>query len=125
MSKVTIVDKKALVDSWLIIKLQVLIHCELNGINVSESDINALVHLIKTGETELSNFCIEASSDIRMFKSPQSVRNFVSKAEKQKLIVKSGVSKKRISINPDLGIINTGENILIDYKFLCKNFNES
>ena len=99
-----------------------MIHCELNGINISEADSNALVHLIKLGETELSFFCIEASSDARMFKSAQSVRNFVSKAEKQKLIVKKGNTKKKISINPDLGIVTEAENLLIDYKFLCKDF---
>ena len=88
MAKLTIVDKKAQVSVWSILKLQIMIHCELNGINISEADSNALVHLIKLGETELSFFCIEASSDARMFKSAQSVRNFVSKAEKQKLIVK-------------------------------------
>lgn len=122
MAKLTIVDKKAQVSVWSILKLQIMIHCELNGINISEADSNALVHLIKLGETELSFFCIEASSDARMFKSAQSVRNFVSKAEKQKLIVKKGNTKKKISINPDLGIVTEAENLLIDYKFLCKDF---
>lgn len=122
MAKLTIVDKKAQVSVWSILKLQIMIHCELNGINISEADSNALVHLIKLGETELSFFCIEASSDPRMFKSAQSVRNFVSKAEKQKLIVKKGNTKKKISINPDLGIVTEAENLLIDYKFLCKDF---
>ena len=122
MAKLTIVDKKAQVSVWSILKLQIMIHCELNGINISEADSNALVHLIKLGETELSFFCIEASSDTRMFKSAQSVRNFVSKAEKQKLIVKKGNTKKKISINPDLGIVTEAENLLIDYKFLCKDF---
>ena len=122
MAKLTIVDKKAQVSVWSILKLQIMIHCELNGINISEADSNALVHLIKLGETELSLFCIEASSDARMFKSAQSVRNFVSKAEKQKLIIKKGSTKKKISINPDLGIVTEAENLLIDYKFLCKDF---
>lgn len=122
MAKLTIVDKKSQVSVWSILKLQIMIHCELNGINISEADSNALVHLIKLGETELSFFCIEASSDARMFKSAQSVRNFVSKAEKQKLIVKKGNTKKKISINPDLGIVTEAENLLIDYKFLCKDF---
>lgn len=122
MAKLTIVDKKAQVSVWSILKLQIMIHCELNKINISEADSNALVHLIKLGETELSFFCIEASSDARMFKSAQSVRNFVSKAEKQKLIVKKGNTKKKISINPDLGIVTEAENLLIDYKFLCKDF---
>ena len=99
-----------------------MLHCELNKINISEADTNALVQLIKLGETELSSFCIEASSDPRMFKSPQSVRNFVSKAERQKLIVKNGSSKKKIQVNPELGIITNIDNILLDYKLLCRNF---
>jgi hypothetical protein len=122
MAKLTLVDKKAEVDSWTIVKIQVMLHCELNKINISEADTNALVQLIKLGETELSSFCIEASSDPRMFKSPQSVRNFVSKAERQKLIVKNGSSKKKIQVNPELGIITNIDNILLDYKLLCRNF---
>lgn len=122
MAKLTLVDKKAEVSSWTIVKIQVLLHCEINQLNISEADTNALVHLIKLGETELSLFCIEASSDPRMFKSPQSVRNFVSKAEKQNLIVKKGTTKKKISINPELGIVTNASNLLLDYKFLCRDF---
>lgn len=123
MAAVTVVDKKAEITSWTIVKLQVMIHCEINSINISEADTNALVHLIKLGEIELSDFCIEASSDPRMFKSAQSVRNFVSKAEKQKLIIKKGTTKKKICVNPDLGIISEANNLMITYKFLCRNFN--
>jgi hypothetical protein len=122
MAKLTLIDKKAQVDSWTIVKLQLMLHCELNKINISEADTNALVQLVKQGETELSSFCIDASSDSRMFKSAQSVRNFVSKAEKQNLIVKSGNTKKRIKINPELGIVTNADNIMLDYKLLCRDF---
>jgi hypothetical protein len=71
-----------------------------------------------SGPIELTHFCYDASSDEEMiFKSPQSVRNAINKAEKFKLVVKDDSNKKIILINPDLKIQVEG-NILLDYKFL-------
>jgi hypothetical protein len=71
------------------------------------------------GEQELTTFCNLVYNE-NIFRSPQTVRNALSKAEKKELITKVGRSKKKISIHPELEIITQG-NILLDYKFLSIN----
>jgi hypothetical protein len=68
------------------------------------------------GEKELTEFC-EAAVEKKIFGSSQSVRNALAKAEKRKLIVKQGRSKKKIQINPEIRIQTNG-NILLDYKIV-------
>lgn len=109
-------SKKSKMDTWNIIKYQILTHCFLENINVSDSDLQCLVLLSIKGESELTAFCSDVY-ERNIFKSPQTVRNAISKAEKKNLIIKEGKSKKRISINPKLNLQTQG-NILLDYKFL-------
>jgi hypothetical protein len=67
---------------------------------------------------ELTDFCYDASSEEEpIFKSPQTVRNSVNKAEKNNLVIKDASNKKLIKLNPDLKIQTEGT-ILLDYKFL-------
>ena len=118
-----------------IIKYQLLNYCFLNRIKLSECDMDCLVLLGLAGEQELVKFCShEAISDelIKherwykeefsskgkkrgLFKSSQSVRNFINRQTKKGLIVKQGKSKKKIKLNPDLGIY-TGGSVLLNYK---------
>jgi len=65
---------------------------------------------------ELTKFCI-LLADEKIFKSPQSARNALVKAEKKKLIVKNGINKKTISLNKDINIQTNGL-VLLDYKIL-------
>lgn len=104
-------------NKWDIVKYQILTHCYLKKINVSDSDLDCLTLLCINGEQELTSFCTEVHNR-NIFKSSQTVRNVLTKAEKKQLIVKEGRSKKRISINPLLQVETTG-NILLDYKFLA------
>jgi hypothetical protein len=59
-----------------------------------------------------------------IFKSAQSCRNALTKAEKKKLIVKNGSNKKTISINTSMNIQTEGS-ILLDYKILGVEAKES
>lgn len=115
-AKVNKVDKKTMMDRWGIVKYQILTHCYLNKIPISDSDLECLTLLSIQGEQELTLFCNEVS-DRKIFQSTQTVRNALSKAEKKNLIVKEGRNKKKILISPRIGVQTRG-NILLSYNFL-------
>lgn len=114
MAIVTQVRKKITMDIWDIVKFQISMYCHLQDISVSDADINCLALLAITGESELGNFC-DIVVNKKIFASTQSVRNALAKAEKKKLVVKQGKSKKKISVNPGMNVQTSGS-ILLDYK---------
>jgi hypothetical protein len=92
---------------------------------MSESDLNCLTLLSFNEPIELTHFCYDASSEEDwIFKSPQTVRNCINKAEKNKLIIKDSGNKKLIMLNPELKIQTSGT-ILLDYKFLANDTKEA
>ena len=103
MALVNKVDKKAQVSLDEAIKFQILTYCFFNDIQISLSDLNCLHLLSLSGNIEMTKFC-NLVSEGGIFKSPQSCRNALSKAEKKGLIVKKGNNKKTISLNPDMDI---------------------
>lgn len=116
MALVNQIDKRVKMDRFDIIKYQILTHCYLNKISVSEADLNCLTYLALEGDQELTTFCSKAHGQ-HIFSSIQSVRNCLTKAEKKHLIKKEGKNRKKIFIHPDLKVFCKG-NILLDYKFL-------
>jgi hypothetical protein len=125
MALVNQVQKRVKMPKWDVVKFQILTHCYINRIAMSESDLNCLTLLSFNEPIELTSFCYDASAEEEwIFKSPQTVRNCVNKAEKNGLIVKDAKNKKIIMINPDLKIQTEG-NILLDYKFLGNDTQES
>jgi hypothetical protein len=116
MAVVNQVDKKVKIDKWGIIKYQLVTHCYLNNIFVSDSELNCLTYLTMQGEQELTSFC-NIIYEKKIFSSPQSARNCLAKLEKKGMIIKEGKNKKKITINPALNIHSQG-NILLDFKFL-------
>lgn len=124
MALVNQVQKKVMMPKWNIVKFQILTHCYINGIEMSNSDLNCLTLLSFNQPIELTHFCYDASSDEEtIFKSPQTVRNCINKAEKNNIIVKDKENKKIIFLNPDLKIQTEGT-ILLDYKFLGNDSKE-
>jgi hypothetical protein len=123
MAIVSQVRKNVKMDLWNIVKFQLAVHCHLKQLNVSDLDLNCITFLALSGETELTEFCDRATKN-KIFSSPQSVRNAVTKAEKRELLVKNGKNKKTILINPALNIQIEG-NILLDYKILRVEATES
>jgi len=125
MALVNQVQKKVKLSKWDVVKFQLLTHCYINKITMSESDLNCLTLLSFNEPIELTNFCLDASAEEDwIFKSPQTVRNSVNKAEKNKLVIKDSSNKKLIKINPSL-LIQTMGTILLDYKFLGHDTEES
>ena len=123
MAVVNRVEKKVKMSKDEIIKYQILTHCFLNNIQISRSDLNCLCELAKKGMQELTSFCKEIS-DKNIFKSKQSVRNALTKAEKKNLIVKNGSNKKSIYINNDINIQTEGI-IFLDFKIMGVETEES
>jgi len=119
MALVTQVQKRLVMSKEDIIKYQIVTHCYINRITMSESDLDCLLLLSVIGPIELSHFCYEASDEHKIFKSEQTVRNCINKCEKNNLVIKNPENKKIISIHPDLKIQTEGD-ILLDYKFLGK-----
>ena len=118
MALVNQVQKKIKMPKWDVVKFQILTHCYVNKIAMSESDLNCLTLLSFNQPVELTHFCYDASSEEEpIFKSPQTVRNCINKAEKNSLVLKDEDNKKVIFLNPDLKIQTDGT-ILLDYKFL-------
>jgi hypothetical protein len=116
MAVVNQIDKKARMSKWDIVKYQILTHCYINKISVSEADLNCLTYLALEGDQELTSFCNKAHLK-EIFSSIQSVRNCLTKAEKKNLIKKEGKNKKKIYLNPEMKIYSKGT-ILLDFKFL-------
>lgn len=116
MAVVNQVDKKAQMTPWQIVKYQIITYCYIQGVQVSDSEINCLTHLAMEEEQELTSFC-NAIFERKIFSSSQSARNCITKLEKKGLIVKEGKNKKKISLNPTLNVHAKG-NILLNYKFL-------
>lgn len=123
MALVNQIDKRVKMNKFDIVKYQILTHCYLNKISVSEADLNCLTYLALEGDQELTSFCQKAHVK-HIFSSVQSVRNCLTKAEKKELIKKEGKNKKKIYINPTLNVFSKG-NILLDFKFLSVETQES
>lgn len=117
MALVNQVQKKMVMPIKDIIKFQILTHCYLTKIALSDSDLECLTLLSIIGPIELSSFCFEASDEHSVFKSEQTVRNCINKCEKNALVIKDSNNKKIVMVNPDLKIQTEGS-ILLDYKFL-------
>ncbi len=110
------VSKKVKMGKSDIVKYQLLTHCYLEKINVSNADLDCLTMLAFNGEIELTEFCNYAS-DEGVFKTPQSVRNAVIKFERKGMIEKNGKGRKMIKLATSLNVQAKG-NVLLDYKFV-------
>lgn len=123
MPQVNIVAKTAKITKAAAIKYQLITHCFIENIHLSNSDLDCLIELALLKEAELNSFC-KHLFEKKIFKSAQTVRNSLNKSEKNYLIVKSGRNRKVIQINPDIKIQTEG-NILLDYKLLALESEES
>ncbi len=110
-----VVNKQVQMSRSEIIKFQIITHCYVNKLVMSEADYNCLTLLGALGQSDLTEFCTLAAAH-NIFKTTQTVRNCLVKMERQGLIAKEGKSKKKISISPDVKIQGKGD-ILLHYKF--------
>ena len=116
MAIVKKVDKKIKVSINDTIKYQILTYCFFKKIQISNSDLMFLAELAKNDGIELTNFC-SLLADKKIFKTTQSARNAVTKAEKKTLIIKNGTSRKTVNISDKINIQTKGL-VLLDFKIL-------
>lgn len=116
MAKVDLVDKKISMDKSEIIRFQIMTHCYIHGISITDSDLECLTLLGTEESFEQSEF-FKLAIEKGIFKTPQTVRNSLRKAREYNLISKEGDWKKVVFLNPNLGIKTKG-NILLNYKIL-------
>jgi hypothetical protein len=110
------VEKKVRTTTKEVIRYQILTHCFFSNIQISNADLNCLSELALLGEHELTDFCKIAVTN-NIFKSPQSARNAITKAEKKGLVNKNGTNKKTVSISKDIKLQTEGA-VYLDYKVL-------
>lgn len=110
------VDKRVKLDKAQVVRYQIMTYCFLNNIQVSDSDLNCLTELglLETGE--LTSFC-NIVAEKKIFKTPQSARNAINKAEKKNLLTKEGKSRKTIKLSRDMNVQVSGT-VLLDFKFV-------
>ena len=105
------------------IKYQILTYCFFENIVISNSDLELLTVLSKNPKIEISKFCI-LLTELNIFKSAQSARNAISKAEKKSLILKKGSNKKTIVLNKTINVQKDGL-VLLNYKILGSESKET
>jgi hypothetical protein len=111
------VEKTGTLDRWQVVKFQLSTYCFLNGLSLSDADLNCLTLLATDGKSDLNVIC-KKIHDQKIFKSVQTARNSLIKAENSSLVFKEGKSRKKVWLNPDL-MIQTEGNILLNYKFVA------
>lgn len=114
--EVTKVSEKRKVAVTETIKYQIITYCFFNDISITSTELDCLCKLAEVGKVELTPFC-KLVKEHGIFKSAQSARNSLTKAEKKGLVTKNGNGKKTITINKDLNI-QTSSPIFLDYKIL-------
>ena len=105
MAIVNKVDLKLKVNLNNSIKYQILTFCFFERIIISNSDLEFL-------------------AELKIFKSAQSARNAISKAEKKNLVIKKGSNKKTIVLNKTINVQKDGL-VLLDYKILGSESQEA
>lgn len=116
MAQANLVQKKVRMGHRDIIKYQLVTYCFVNDVQLSNNELDCLTLLGAYGEYELSEFCGSAVEE-KIFKTSQTVRNFLTKASKLKLVRKDGTNKKSISLAEKLNVQTKG-NIVLDYKLV-------
>lgn len=111
-----VVEKKAQLSQHDIIKFQLVTHCFMSNIRFSNNELDCLTLLGLSGISELSDFC-NKSVDEGIFKTSQTVRNFLNKAVTLNIVDKTGDTKKIITLANQLQVQTTGT-IVLDYKIV-------
>lgn len=113
------VDKVVRLNKLEIIRYQLMHHCFMKKIRLSDSELSCLSLLGQLGQVRLSEFNKIASSKAggNILGSPIAIASCLSKIERTGLFVKKNNGKKVIFLNPDLNIQTEG-NIIINLKLV-------
>ena len=117
MSKANLVTKRVRMGHRDIIKYQLITESFINRIHITNAELDCLALLGAYGEYDMAEFC-NSIVDEKIFSNSQTVRNFLNKAEKTKMILKEtikGSNRKKVKLNPIFNIQTSGS-IILDYK---------
>lgn len=123
MPTANIVDKKIRLDLLDIVRFQLLSYSFMNNVSFSNAELECLALLAISGESDLSEFC-NITVDYNVFKVSQTARNFLTKMEREGIVIKKGKSRKTVSISDNLQIQTQG-NIVLNYKIFYVDTQES
>lgn len=113
---VTKIEKIIKFSKSEIIRYQLMHHCFVKNIKISETELKCLALLGEVGQIRLSEFGkIAAAKGI--LGSSIAVTSCLSKIERSGLFLKKNNGKKIIFLNPELKIQSEG-NIIIDLKLI-------
>lgn len=117
MAEANLVKKRVRMSLRDIIKYQLITEAYIKRIHITDSELDCLALLGVYGEHELADFC-NAIVEEKIFSNPQTVRNFLNKAEKSQLVIKKSVkssNRKKIQLNSSFNIQTKGT-IVLDYR---------
>ena len=100
-----------------IIKYQLITECFINHLHITNAELDCLASLGAYGEYDMADFCNSIVEE-KVFTNSQTVRNFLNKAAKSKLILKKSVkgsNRKKVKLNPAFNVQTQGT-IILDYK---------
>lgn len=112
-----LVTKRVQMGHRDIIKFQLITECFINRIHITNAELDCLALLGAYGEYDMAEFCNSIVEE-KIFGNSQTVRNFLNKASKSKLILKKankGSNRKKVRLNPSFNIQTEGT-IVLDYK---------
>jgi hypothetical protein len=127
MSAIKHIKKTAKLSKVEIIEIQLCLYAYFNKVTLSESEIKLLILIVMNNSSDVVSICnnaclederekdIELKYKDEIFKSPQTVRNVLTKLINMKILIKQN---KFINLNPELKII-TDDKILLDMKYYC------
>lgn len=115
------------------IKFQIRVFCYLNGLMtkkkqsniqsqykiitlISDADIDCMTLLGMVGGADLTEFCSK-TVELGIFKSIQSTRNALDKLEDKGLVIKEGMSRKKVYLSPVLQV--NSEKSVIEYRLIA------
>jgi len=91
-----------------IIRFQVMVHCYLYDINLTDAEQECLVVLgTEGGSCDLRAFC-KLLVQKGIFTSVESARNILDHIHTKKLMIKEGGYRKKVKLNPEMGIQTNG-----------------
>ena len=86
-----------------LLKIHLSFYACISDIHLTEPDLKLLIYSGLKGSYPLITFCNDLVT-FGIYTSAQSVRNSINKLKDKNLLVVPGKSKKKIFINPELGI---------------------
>jgi len=107
-----VVQQNLEMDLHNLIKYQLVNYCFVQDMHLSPNQLETLTYLSEWGEMNMSDFCEKISDDLEIYKSAQTVRNFILDCIKDKLVVRTGKGSKNIEITSDAELLCEG-NIVI------------